>query len=80
MWREMIIFAYKQAHNQSSKQSLNSKTEAHSLSLSVDSRGAGQFILNLQRSIVIEKNFQLFHTEKLVTFRTKGLRDHSNIT
>ena len=31
-----------QTHNQSSKQSLNSKTEAHSLSLSVDSRGAGQ--------------------------------------
>ena len=33
MWREMIIFADKQTHNQSSKQILNSKTEAHSYPL-----------------------------------------------
>ena len=43
----MRIFAY----NQSSKQSLNSKTEAHSLSLSVDSRGAGQY--SLGKSVIV---------------------------
>ena len=42
MWREMRIFAYKQAHNQVTE---NSKAEATFYPLwSVDSRGAGQLL------------------------------------
>ena len=47
MWREMIIFADKQTHNQSSKQILNSKTEAHSYPLWIVGERANFVIENL---------------------------------
>ena len=50
MWREMIIFAHRQTHNQADRQILNSKTEAHSYPLwTVGERANYQWFVAMTR-------------------------------